>query len=232
MALLLNIPPQSKPFFMKKLVFMFVVSALFITSIKAQTTRFGFKAGPNSNTFYLKSEGTGGSDSRFALTKPGFHVGGIVDLGFSDNFSLQPHLLFAMKGGKIQQSGSETEFTFLTIDLPINLLYNNNGFFIGAGPNLSYGVSGKGKATGEPEVDLYEDDALGTGTKFKRFEVGVNALMGYRFPSGLLFSTNFTPGLTDLVDEDASTTGTIKSSNTFWGFSIGYLFGGNTAKKK
>lgn len=217
---------------MKKLLFMPVVAALFISSVKAQTTRFGFKAGPNSNTFYLKSEGTGGSDTRYSLTKPGFHVGGILDLGFSDNFSLQPHLLFAMKGGKIKISGSETDFTFLTIDLPINLLYHNNGFFIGAGPNISYGVDGKGKATGSPEVDLYDEGALGAGTKFTRFEIGVNALMGYRFPSGLLFSTNFTPGLNDILDEDPSTTGTIKSKNSFWGFSIGYLFGGTTAKKK
>lgn len=205
---------------------------LAVLSLQAQTTSFGIKGGANSNTFYLKSEGTGGSDSRYSLTKPGFHIGGIVNLQFSNNFSLQPQLLFVNKGGKIKLSGSETDFNFYTIDVPLNLLYHYNGFFIGAGPNFSYGVSAKGKVTGDPEIDLYEDDALGAGTNFKRFEVGANATLGYRFPSGFMFSTNYTPGLTDIVDEASGSTGTITSHNSFWGFSIGYMFGGDKSKKK
>src|SRR5690606_10115380 len=140
-----------------------IITAILVTAVltaQSQTTRFGIKGGVNANTFYLETEGTG-SDSRFSLTKPGFHIGGVVDLSVSTNFSIQPQLLFAMKGGKLKQSGTETDFNFYTIDLPINLLYNHNGFFVGGGPNFSYGVSAKGQTTGNPEVDLYEDDALG-----------------------------------------------------------------------
>lgn len=203
-----------------------------VLSAHAQTsTRFGIKGGVNGNTFYLKTEGTG-SDSRFSLTKPGFHVGGLVDIAFGPHFSVQPQLLLAMKGGKIEQSGSATDFTFYTIDLPINLVYNYNGFFIGAGPNLSYGISGKGEATGSPEVDLYEDDALGPDSKFKRFEVGANVMMGYRFPGGFMLSSNWTPGLSDIFEEASSSTGTGKANNSFFGFSIGYVFGGTKTAKK
>jgi hypothetical protein len=217
---------------MKKNMLVATVLTLLAASVNAQmTSTFGFKAGPNSNVFYLKSEGTG-SDTRYSLTKPGFHVGGIVNLQFSEHLSLQPQLLFVNKGGKIKLSGDETEFNFYTIDLPINLLYHYNGFFAGAGPNLSYGVSGKGKVTGQPEIDLYEDDALGTGSAFNRFEVGINATLGFRFPSGFTMSTNFTPGLTDIVDEASGGTGNVKAGNSFWGFSIGYMFGGNKTKEK
>src|SRR5688572_26725758 len=104
--------PNQKTLIMKKNI----ITALFIMAVltaEAQTARFGIKGGVNANTFYLKTEGTG-SDSRFSLTKPGFHVGGIADLAFGPNFSLQPQLLFAMKGGKIGQSGTTTEFSFYT----------------------------------------------------------------------------------------------------------------------
>lgn len=217
---------------MKKTVLFLCAAIVTVITTQAQSTRFGFKGGVNANTFYLKSEGTA-SDSRYSLTKPGFHVGGIADFKFSENFSIQPQLLFAMKGGKIKMSGTETEFNFYTIDLPVNFLYHHNGFFIGAGPNLSYGVSGKGKSSSSTtEVDLYKDGALGAGTKFERFEVGVNATMGYTCPSGLTLATNFTPGLTDILDEASSATGSTKAHNGYWGFSVGYLFGGSKTMKK
>ncbi len=217
---------------MKKTFFL-AIAAICGVAVQAQlTTSFGIKGGVNANTFYLKSEGTG-SDTRYSLTKPGFHVGALADLQFSGNVSVQPQLLFAMKGGKIKISGSESDFNFYTIDLPVNVLYHYNGFFIGAGPNLSYGVSGKLDQTGQPEKDLYEDGALGVGTKFERFEVGTNGVLGFRFPSGFMVSTNYSHGFTDILDEAASSTGEIKSHNSFWGFSIGYMFGSSgTAKKK
>lgn len=213
---------------MKRLSILSFLAILVATNINAQTTSFGFKAGANQNTFYLKQEGT--SDVRYSLTKPGFHVGGIADISFNQNFSIQPQLLLVSKGGKINLGGDETTFDFLTIDLPINFLYHYNGFFVGGGPNLSYGVSGKGKVSGQPEIDLYEDGIVGTGI-FKHFEVGVNATMGFRFPSGFMLSTNFTPGLTDSFDEDGGSTDEVKSSNSFFGFSIGYMFGGKSKTK-
>jgi hypothetical protein len=215
---------------MKKNMLIAIVLMFVTVSINAQNTTFGIKGGANSNVFYLKTEGTG-SDTRYSLTKPGFHVGGIVNFQVSDRFSVQPQLLLVNKGGKITLDGDETEFDFLTIDVPINLLYNYNGFFIGAGPNISVGLSAKGKATGQPEIDLYDDDALGAGSNFKRFEIGANATLGFRFPSGLILSTNYTPGISDIYAEASGGTGTAKSHNSFWGFSIGYMFGGGDKSK-
>jgi hypothetical protein len=209
---------------MKKIIFILSAVCFTVVTLKAQTTSFGFKAGVNANTFTLKSDAAG-NETRLTLTSPGFHIGGLADIKFSPNFSLQPQLLFASKGGKLEQGGNETKFNFYTIDVPLNLLYNSNGFFIGAGPNFSYGISGKGKASGQDEVDLFEEDALGVDQKFKRFEIGVNATMGYRFPGGFLLSTNFTPGLSDSFDDPNDT----KATNSFWGFSIGYVFGSGKA---
>lgn len=214
---------------MKRISFLFVAGLLMSIAASAQTTSFGIRGGVNANTFYLKSEGSG-SDSRYSLTKPGFHVGGVANIQFNPNWSVQPQLLFAMKGGKLQQSGSSADFTFYTIDLPVNLLYHYNGFFIGAGPNFSYGVSGKGKS-GTSDFDLYDEAGVGDG-KFKRFEIGVNSTLGFQFPSGLVLSTNYTPGLSNGFDANSSATGTITTHNSYWGFSIGYMFGNNAMKKK
>lgn len=200
-----------------------------VLTMQAQSTNFGVKAGVNQNTFYLKEEGSSGA--RYVLSKSGFHAGFIADLGFNEHFSIQPQLLFASKGGKINLGGGDTDFDFLTIDLPVNFLYNYNGFFIGAGPNLSYGLSGKEKISGSPDVDLYEDGVVGSG-KFKHLEIGANVLMGFRFPSGFMVSANYTPGLTDSFDEDAGSTDEIKSTNSFIGFSIGYMFGKKMITKK
>jgi hypothetical protein len=213
---------------MKRLSILFFTLSLTTFAVQAQTTTFGFKAGANQNIFYLKEDGgTGGEGYSFA--KPGFHVGGIADIAFNSNFSIQPQLLLVSKGGNFGSGDSKIKFDFLTIDLPINFLYNYNGFFIGGGPNLSYGLSGKLKQEGDPDQDLYEEGTvIGTGT-FKRFEVGANVLLGYRLPSGLTFSANYTPGLTDSFDETGADE--IKSNNTFFGFSVGYIFGAKTSKK-
>lgn len=194
----------------------------------AQKTTFGAKAGVNTNTFIL-DQTSAGSDTKYYLKNTGFHVGGIADISFSPNFSLQPQLLLVSKGGKLEISGSSTEFKFLTIDVPINLLYNYNGFFVGAGPNFSYSLSGTAEANGD-EYDLYEEE-LGLEGEFKRFEMGLNGTMGFRFPNGIVLSSNISCGLSNIFEDADGATGSIKANNTFIGFSFGYMFGNNKAKK-
>lgn len=205
------------------------VALLFVSSVSfAQKTSFGIKGGVNQSTFYLKGESP--NESRLTLDKPGFHVGGVADIGVSSNFSVQPQLLLQFKGGKLKQSGSETQFDFMTIDVPVNLVYHHQGFFFGAGPNFSVGLSGKGKVTGQPDKDLYEEGVISANSEFKRFDIGANVMMGYQFPSGFTVGANWTPGLMDIYDDDADN---IKASNSVIGFSIGYMFSsGKMVKKK
>jgi hypothetical protein len=229
MASNLPIVGQSKPIIMKKILVLFTTVIASAVIVHAQTVNFGFKAGANANNLPLKTE-SGGEDVVLDGGTTGFHVGGIADIAFSSNFSVQPNLLFVMKGGGFFTSGKVQIFS---IDLPINALYRHNGFFIGAGPNLSYGVSAKLKPYGSGEdTDLYEEPPSETEPPFNRFEVGVNALMGYQFPSGLTLGANFTRGFSNVLnDEDLIGTNT-KINTRFVGFSIGYMFGTKTPKKK
>jgi hypothetical protein len=206
---------------MKKIAILAIAAVVTTATYAQMTTTFGIKAGVQNNL--LVSRETGGSDTRMAYTGFGFHVGGIADLKFSEHFSVQPQLLFVSKGIKLSD---DNNLSMLNIDLPINLLYRNNGFFIGAGPNFSYGISGKLKEDGSDDEDIYEE--VGGESLFKRFDIGVNTTLGYEFPSGLLLSAQYTPGLADLSNTDSDG----KFNHRSFGFTIGYLFNKGAAKKK
>jgi hypothetical protein len=208
---------------MKKIAILAMAVIATATSYAQVTTTFGIKAGVQNNLLVARETG-GGSDERIAYTGLGFHIGGIADLKFSEHFSVQPQLLFASKGIKVSD---ETRIDLLNIDIPINLLYRNNGFFIGAGPSFSYGISGKIKEDGSDDEDVYEE--VGGESFFKRFDFGVNTTLGYEFPGGLLLSANYTAGLSNLSNMDG-TDG--EYNHRAFGFSIGYLFNKGAAKKK
>ena len=111
------------------------MSALILgcATVKAQKVSFGIKAGGQQNTLILRSEDNG-EWSRMVVTGAGFHVGGLADISLTDQFSVQPSVLFNSKGTLLN---SKQKIKMLAIDIPVNFLYKTGGFFIGLGPNLS-----------------------------------------------------------------------------------------------
>lgn len=199
-----------------KRTFVIVTALMLSAAVYAQKTTFGIKAGVNSNSLVVRVENDG-DKVNFSSSKIGFQAGGVADIAFSDKFSIQPNLLFVLKGGKYPNT--QYAVNLFSVDVPINFLFKQNGFFAGAGPNISYGLSAKIKADGET-IDLFDDNSE---IPMKRFEVGSNILMGYQFASGLTLSANYTLGLTNSLNTDDP--GETKLNNNFLGFSIGYSFG-------
>jgi hypothetical protein len=187
----------------------------------AQNINFGIKAGLTHNTLNFKIEAEE-TEAKLEGSNAGFYVGGIANFKLSENFSLQPNLLFVMKGGRLSMDG-DNKLTSFHIDLPVNFLYTANGFFIGAGPNFSYALSGKVKANDEESVDIFDKEEA-SYFYLKKFELGANVLMGYTFPNGLVISASYTPGIANIAgykDEDVEMT----AHNKSFGISIGYMFG-------
>ena len=210
---------------MKKLITLTAALAITGTALFAQKTSFGIKGGIQQTSVVLHQET---EDVEISLETPGtgFQIGGIADIKLSNNFSVQPQLLFNYRTGK--SATFSGKLNAMSLDIPINALYHHNGFFIGAGPNFSYGLSAEVNPfeDGEENQDLYkeieDEEAL-----IKRFEIGVNALMGYQFPSGFGIQANFTRGLNNLVNgEDAEG---IKFNFKQFGLTFSYMF---NAKKK
>ncbi len=85
------------------------------------------------------------------ITGAGFTLAGLADLSLTKNISVQPAVLFNSKGTVIS---SDTKIKMYSIDVPVNFLYKTGGFFLGLGPNLSYGLSAKMTQEGEDDPGL------------------------------------------------------------------------------
>lgn len=217
---------------MKKAILLFVAISTIHFATTAQNTRFGFTAGGVMASYKISADNisiTG--DNKF-----GFTFGTLVDIPVSEKFSVQPALNFVQKGMVTSDdfggSGATVKYktTVSLIELPVNFLFNSGGFFVGAGPSVAFGVSGKGKTTysdGSPDetIDLKfgntENDDL------KGLDLGANVLAGYRLSSGLMFSFNYNMGLNNLVPSPVDNE---KMKSHYFGFRLGFLLGGDKKK--
>ena len=238
---------------MKKSILLIAVIAITTLSANAQ---IGFGAQVGGNLAILKSEYTppGGPDEdEKSKTRFGFLVGVVANIPFSSAISFRPELNFIQKGGKF--SSSETIYGVTSvykedialnfIELPLNIVFSipagPGRFCVGAGPNISFGISGKDKWSGttsgggfptqsssdsykikfdgKKSADLPQND---NDYHLKALDFGANALVGYKMNMGLFFNAGYTFGISNLnPNPDYS----LKTSGIT--FKIGYMFGGN-----
>ena len=130
------------------------------------------------------------------------------------------------KGTQDKQTfiGVTEKVTLITnhIEVPLNCMYSSNGFFIGAGPSFSFGVSGKVKAeSGGTKTDEKIKFGNGDDDMLKAFDLGANALTGYQFKNGFLIAANYNLGLSNLAAGSDPNKGTLKSG--YFGIKLGYL---------
>ncbi|RYD76951.1 MAG: PorT family protein [Sphingobacteriales bacterium] len=196
---------------MKK-TFSFLVLMTTVLFLNAQVN-FGIKGGVNHNILRAKSP-----SSKLAVMGTGAHLGLVMDYSVNEKFSIQPNLLFQMK--TVRQN-DDASFSLYAVEIPVNFLYKTGGFFAGAGPNFSYGISAKSKEDGEDDEDLYEDPDGPGDALLKRFEIGANFLMGYKFNSGFTLSAHYTPGISNILNDAPDDN--IYNTRVF-GLSIGYMF--------
>ena len=197
-------------------------------SLSAQTT-IGFTAGASFANVTIKS----GFISASPKSRTGITGGIVIDAPLGANLSFQPALNFVQKGYKVKdETGTET-VNFNYLEVPLNFVYctkRNEGFFIGAGPSIAYGISGMDKFTASGMPDDNQKIKFGSGAdEVKTFDFGANAVAGYRMKGGFIISGNYNLGLSKINNDDGSgDAGTIK--NKYFSIKIGYMFGGNKHK--
>jgi len=154
-----------------------------------------------------------------------FHVGIVGDLPIGSYFSFQPGILFTGKGAKTQYGDpSSNNYSKATtnpfyIEVPANLVAKlpigtGANFFVGAGPYLGVGVSGKNKVVierpilgrfeSESDIEFSNDDpttfdneeGAGFGV-MRRFDYGLNGLAGIEGRS-VVVGVNYGYGLAKL----------------------------------
>jgi len=210
---------------MKKNLCLFISFILLINYVHAQKTLVGLTAGASFASYKFKAE----SISMTSKTHVGFTAGLVSSVPMGRNFSFMPQLNFVQKGGKLSDEGTTDKVTLNYIELPLNFVFNTSTakgkFFIGAGPSLSMGLSGKDKWSDDNESGK-EDIKFGSSSDddLKPFEIGVNILAGYQFTSGFFISANYNAQLNNSAPDDPGFDG--KYHNRYFGIRIGYMFSG------
>lgn len=115
---------------MKKL-FLSVVAVLSLSTVVAQETRFGVKAGVDLATTKYRFQGYDGyyfaEDRTVTGTETGFYGGGFVNIGIADKFAIQPEVLFI----------AVNDFNMLSLPVLFDYEFIEK-FHAVAGPSLTY----------------------------------------------------------------------------------------------
>jgi len=168
---------------------------------------------------------------------PGFHAGGNVTLPVIADLYVQPGLLYSIKGSKQNIITDDiTKTTILSyIELPLNILYRpqigDGHLLIGAGGYGSCGISGRERTkSGTITIELpvrFMADASEEPTSYayyKRFDAGVNALLGYELYNGIFFQLDGQVGLLKINSDFGLPNDQTSKKNYGFGVSAGYKF--------
>jgi len=215
---------------------------LFILAVSsklfAQSVKFGVKAGLNESTADV------GETTTKISNLSGLNAGAFAEFEFG-KISLQPGLYFTQKGynsktsiivpypqGPTNGSFNATGRIRLNyLQLPVNVLYNitvkPGKIFLGGGPYYGYALSGNNKGTvttvtpdGTFNNSQNANIAFGGESGESRSDFGLNAVAGFKFKNGLLFSVNYEYGLTNVYKSQYSPT----DKNRVLSLSAGYQF--------
>ena len=215
---------------MKKL-FLTVMSIATFT-IYAQDVTFGAKAGLNFANLDV-------TDSNYD-SRTSFHLGITAEFAISDNFSVQPELLYSAQGAKDEFSDSDyygdgsvrySEESILKVDylqIPImGKYYVSDAFSIEVGPQIGFLLSSKyeGDFTFTDNINGEVLDSGSDNENYKDFtksvDFGLNFGLGYKLESGLNFALRYNLGLSDINDIQDSTS---ETKNRVLQLSVGFNF--------
>jgi opacity protein-like surface antigen len=190
---------------MKKVILSLALLAGVAGAAQAQDgPRFGIRAGISANT--LSGDNT--SDYTYGLGG----LGGVTaNFPLSEMVSIQPELLYNLKGTQIDESDVRLDLHF--VDLPIFVKVRTGGLYFEGGPQVGYLLSAK---LGGADKASIETDQL------QRFALGYAAGLGYYFTEGLSLGLRFNGGINSVGKDD----GALDQQRTqSFNFVVGYEFG-------
>jgi hypothetical protein len=193
-------------------------------TVNESKPRFGIRGGVNFQTINGKDAGNNNLENDL-LT--GFHGGVSVEIPLGSGLYVQPGVLYAVKGAKLQNSEAKVKLGYM--EVPVHLIYKpvlgTGNMILGFGPYIGLGLGGKLKDGGsETDVEFSNKEVSNLNyTQFRKTDGGANFLAGYEFANKLSFQLNAQLGLTNINPElDNGSTDNNRWRNTGWGLSLGY----------
>jgi hypothetical protein len=188
---------------MKKVFLNLVILIISAFSVHAQSAQFGVKGGVNLATF-------SGKDADGATTLVGFHGGGLVSIPVSDNFHIQPEILYSTQGAKDPSASGEIDLSYITI--PVLAKYTIfPGFSVEAGPQAGFLLSATAKAMG------FSADIK---SQIQSFDFSAVLGASYITSANVGFDARYNLGITSVAKDNSS-----KLYNDVIQLGVYYMFG-------
>lgn len=188
---------------MKKIVITLIISVVFIGSVKSQDIYFGPKVGGNLSHIFSIGDDEDYKDGQMRLSS---HFGMFAEIAFSEFLSLQPELLYSIKGDKFTNDADESnEFVYKYLSLPVVVKYYvTKEFTIEAGPQVAYLLSTKKLEISELVSSNTNDEEASIELKndMEVYDVGATAGVGYLTKSGFYLSARYNLGLININKKD------------------------------
>ncbi|PSL30911.1 outer membrane beta-barrel protein [Chitinophaga ginsengisoli] len=225
---------------MKKII-LFILLVISIAPVYAQTS-VGVIGGYNLSFVYPDINWT---PSNYKVSYgTGWRTGFVADQHLWKDFYLQPQLIFNQKSynystiANVNDAHYKYKRHLLYLELQAHLLYKpkigNGRLFLGAGPYIGRGISGRERVEGYDQdgrfsslgYDIikykkpppfnrdYDEENV---TYMKPYDVGINLLAGYELKNGLFFNVIYSLG-TNNTSYDAT-----RSYNGYLGLTVGYF---------
>jgi hypothetical protein len=198
---------------MKKLILSLGLLAGVSVAAQAQTgVRFGLKAGASLTNFT-------GKDVEGASNKFGFNGGVVANFGINDMFSIQPEVLYSMKGAKVDGSDARVNLNYIDVPILAKIATGETGLFFELGPQVGFLASANAKSGGA---------SLDVKDSFKGVDFGYAAGVGFQVSSSAMVGLRYNGGFTNAykaIDFGGSST-EVKAKNSAFQLYVGYMFGG------
>jgi len=207
---------------MRSIILLMVLIIFVFTSPLWAQKNTGIIAGLSFSNVTLRS----GNSTSSPKSKTGFTAGIVVDAPFHTKLGFQTGVNFIQKGYIVKDATSTETVNLNYCEIPLDLIYGvkeKQGFFIGAGPSIAFGISGKDKLklAGNTSSDNTQIQ-FGSGLdQVKPFDFGIHIIAGYRVAGGFMVSGIYNLGLSKINNDNG---GARSIKNKYFSMKIGLMF--------
>jgi hypothetical protein len=185
---------------MKKAVGTALLALLSIVVTQAQQTNFGLKLGYNSSSVEIDN----GTDFD---AKSGFHVGGLAHVHLTDQWAVQPEVVYSMQGG--ERPNNKLKLNYINVPVLAQYMFRG-GFRLQTGPQLGFLVSAEQELN---DVEFDVDDS------FDGIDFSWSFGAGYLSSSGLGIDFRYNLGVSNISDDnDFEASNRVIQLGVFWQF--------------